>query len=79
MAGSRDNVSCTNTSYSPGISIIDFPPTKYYVRNGLRLSENIGQTSSHQSIRLFAQCTLNRPVSHRSHPSCPPVVQEDVL
>ena len=58
---------------------IDFPPTKYYVRNGLRLSESIGQTSSHRSIRLFAQRTLSRPASHRSRPSCHPIVQEDVL
>ena len=53
---------------------IDFPPIKYYVRNGLRLLESIGETSSHRSIRLFAQRTLRRPVSHRSRPSCPPVV-----
>ena len=54
---------------------IDFPPIKYYVRNGLRLLESIGETSSHRSIRLFAQRTLSRPVSHRSRPSCPPIVQ----
>ena len=54
---------------------IDFPPIKYYVRNGLRLLESIGETSSHRSIRLFAQRTLSQPVSHRSRPSCPPIVQ----
>lgn len=75
MAGSLDNICGIRVILWESLCI-DFPLTNYYVRKRLCLSENIGQTSSLRSIQLFAPRTSSQPVSHRSHPSGPPIVQD---
>ena len=78
VAESRDNVTCTNTSNSPGIYMHKFSSDEVLCQKWTCQKAS----AKLQAIEVFGSllsALLRRAISHRSRPSCPPVVQEDVL